>query len=56
MIDNKVIVEAIELTKTYGSNGEEVRALVADAVAKVHGAARGLPPAFGRADRSRIFR
>jgi putative ABC transport system ATP-binding protein len=27
MTDNKVIVEAIGLTKTYGSNGEEVRAL-----------------------------
>ena len=27
MTDNKVIVEAIDLTKTYGSNGEEVHAL-----------------------------
>jgi len=27
MAENKVIVEAIGLTKTYGSNGEEVRAL-----------------------------
>src|SRR5512139_2229266 len=27
MTDNKVIVEAIDLTKIYGSNGEEVRAL-----------------------------
>ncbi len=27
MTDNKVIVEAIGLTKIYGSNGEEVRAL-----------------------------
>ena len=27
MTDNKIIVEAIGLTKTYGSNGEEVRAL-----------------------------
>ena len=27
MTENKVIVETIELTKTYGSNGEEVRAL-----------------------------
>ena len=27
MTENKVIVEAIGLTKIYGSNGEEVRAL-----------------------------
>ena len=27
MTENKVIVEAIGLTKTYGSNGEEVHAL-----------------------------
>jgi len=27
MTDNKIIVEAIDLTKIYGSNGEEVRAL-----------------------------